>query len=65
MPGCFMFNDFSVADFDSLLTRFGKQKAGGCDEFSPTIIEVVDFTRNLPLLNDYQTYLRVEKACAR
>ena len=56
-----MFNDFSVADFDSLLTRFGKQKAGGCDVLSPTIIEVVDFTRNLPLLNDYQTYLRVEK----
>src|SRR6202042_685312 len=36
-------------------------RGGTLDHDRARIIGRVDVTRNLPLLNDYQTYLRVEK----
>jgi integrase/recombinase XerD len=55
------FKCFVVADFDSLLTRFGNLRSAVREHSSTPIIGCVDSERNLQLLSDYQTYLRVEK----
>jgi integrase/recombinase XerD len=41
--------------------RYGDRRSGGWEEFLARIIGGVDSKGNLPLLSDYQAYLRVEK----
>jgi integrase/recombinase XerD len=50
-----------IADVDSLMNVVRRPAGGAARSFWAQIIETVDGTRNLALLKDYQSYLRVEK----
>jgi integrase/recombinase XerD len=50
-----------IADVDSLMNVVRRPEREAARSFKTLIIESVDGTRNLALLKDYQSYLRVEK----